>query len=260
MKITIITVCFNAENEIRRTLNSVIFQTYKFKEIIIIDGNSTDRTMSIINEFRDKLNIVISEPDRGIYDAMNKGIRLSTGDYINFMNAGDTFFSSETLSKVVSYIQDKDFDVYFGDEIKKYEWGKILQKGDYINDNSTSLPFGHQSTFIKSSLMKTYEFDTSFRILADYNLINKLYLLKKSFYHIPLPISVYDMYGSSNNIPLIFKESSRIKELKGYKYYSRRILSYINWYVHRTLPKSILKQVQTYKYKNKILRADGSSN
>lgn len=100
-KFSIITVTYNAAAVIEDTLQSVITQTYKNIEYIIIDGASTDRTMEIIGRYRKHIHTVVSEPDRGLYDAMNKGIRLATGDYVCFLNAGDELHEDDTLQLIV---------------------------------------------------------------------------------------------------------------------------------------------------------------
>ena len=96
-KFSVITVTYNAGAVIEDTIQSVITQTYKNIEYIIVDGASTDKTMSIVNRYRERISVVVSEPDRGLYDAMNKGIRLATGDYLCFLNAGDSFHEDDTL-------------------------------------------------------------------------------------------------------------------------------------------------------------------
>lgn len=100
-KFTIVTVTFNAGNVIEDTIQSVITQTYKNIEYIIIDGQSADKTMTIVNRYRKHIHTVVSEPDKGLYDAMNKGLRLATGDYICFLNAGDEFHEDDTLQLTV---------------------------------------------------------------------------------------------------------------------------------------------------------------
>ena len=100
-KFSIITVTYNAGAVIEDTIQSVITQTYKNIEYIIVDGASTDKTMSIVNRYREHIHTVVSEPDRGLYDAMNKGIRLATGDYVCFLNAGDELHEDDTLQLIV---------------------------------------------------------------------------------------------------------------------------------------------------------------
>lgn len=99
-KITVVTVCYNAVNEIEKTIRSVLSQTYPDKEYIVIDGGSTDGTVDIIRKYADRIDYWISEPDGGIYEGMTKGIEHATGDYINFMNAGDLFFDNHVLDEV----------------------------------------------------------------------------------------------------------------------------------------------------------------
>jgi len=101
-KISIITVVYNNEDKIEATINSIINQSFTNYEYIIIDGNSTDDTIKIISKYKDKINKFISEPDNGIYDAMNKGIKLCSGEWVIFMNAGDVFKNKDTLSKIFS--------------------------------------------------------------------------------------------------------------------------------------------------------------
>ena len=100
-RFSVITVTYNAEKVLEDTIQSVISQTYHHVEYIIIDGASKDGTMAIVNRYRDRISQVVSEPDKGLYDAMNKGIALATGDYLCFLNAGDSFHEDDTLQKIV---------------------------------------------------------------------------------------------------------------------------------------------------------------
>ena len=109
MKISVVTVCYNAADTIERTMLSVLNQTYHDIEYIIIDGGSTDGTVDIIRKYADKIAYWVSEPDKGIYDAMNKGIKVATGEWINFMNAGDYYYSNEVLKNVFAISRYGDY-------------------------------------------------------------------------------------------------------------------------------------------------------
>lgn len=107
-KFSIITVTYNAEAVLEDTIQSVISQTYHHVEYIIVDGASKDGTLSIIDRYKDRITRIVSEPDKGLYDAMNKGIRLATGDYLCFLNAGDSFHEDDTLQQMVHSISSSE--------------------------------------------------------------------------------------------------------------------------------------------------------
>lgn len=169
MKISIITINFNNKNGLRKTIESVICQTYHNYEFIIIDGASTDGSLNIIKDYEDKIDIWISEPDRGIYHAMNKGILKATGDYLNFLNSGDCFYKRDVLEIIAN--SDNRSDMIVG---KDFHYNKITNQGfviklpprlsmlTFIND---TLP--HQSTFFKRELFNTSLYDDTLDIAAD---------------------------------------------------------------------------------------------
>ncbi|ROT05017.1 glycosyltransferase, partial [Muribaculaceae bacterium Isolate-104 (HZI)] len=100
LKISVVTVCYNAADSIEQTMLSVLNQSYPYIEYIVIDGGSTDGTVDIIKKYADRLAYWVSEPDKGIYDAMNKGIAAATGSYINFMNSGDSFYDNRVVEAI----------------------------------------------------------------------------------------------------------------------------------------------------------------
>ena len=120
-KISIITVVYNSEKYIRRTIESIVGQDYPAIEYIIIDGKSKDSTMQIVNEYRDRIAVVISEPDKGLYDAMNKGLRLATGDYVLYINSGDALPSPTLMSDIFGNAP-ADSDVIYGDTHHRRGW------------------------------------------------------------------------------------------------------------------------------------------
>lgn len=118
-KLSIITVCYNAENDIARTIESVLKQTFNDFEYIIVDGSSTDSTLNIVNSYKSSIQQIISEPDKGIYDAMNKGIKMANGEWVIMMNAGDQFASNTVLDEIFSsYIPDS-IDFIYSDVLVK---------------------------------------------------------------------------------------------------------------------------------------------
>jgi len=148
--VTIVTVTYNAEDLLEETLLSVINQTYKNIEYIIIDGGSTDNTLEIIKKYEEQISYWISEPDEGIYFAMNKGIAKATGEWINFMNAGDTFVDTTTIQKVMNSL-DEDTELIYGDHICDGTIGHVKDR-----KVTRSMPCCHQSLFVKTDLMKQY--------------------------------------------------------------------------------------------------------
>lgn len=184
---TIVTVCYNAESEIEETIKSVLSQSYTDFEYIIVDGKSSDGTLSIIQEYENQGIKYISETDRGIYDAMNKGIRLSHGQYILFMNAGD-YFSDENvlidLYKFVASNKNREADVIYGNAIYLASNRSKIGIALPIGSLKYTMIASHQSTFIKTDILHKYLFDLQYRYAADYNQISQLYLDGYRFYHI----------------------------------------------------------------------------
>ena len=191
MIVTIITVCRNHARELERTIRSVESQTWQEKEYLIIDGASTDETLEVIRQHKDSITRWISEPDQGIYDAMNKGVKWAQGQWVIFMNAGDTFASSDTLQRVFQVPQEAD--VIYGDVIK----GGNIKKAEAPH-NAHRMFFCHQSAFIKTSCLKAFPFDTRHRMSADFKQIKQLYLNGKTFKQLDFPVANFDTQGVSN--------------------------------------------------------------
>lgn len=198
-KVTVITICLNAEKYLEQTILSVINQDYSNIEYIIIDGKSKDRTIEIIKKYEKKIKIWISETDSGIYDALNKGIMLSNGDWINVMNAGDTFVSSKTVSLVMSSV-DKNTDLITGDRysVSENSSQKRYEKARLKNLKKYGMPSGHQSMFIRSKIMKKYLYSTLYRYASDHDLLIRLSLDKIRFQFLRKPISCYLRGGISD--------------------------------------------------------------
>lgn len=124
-KLSIITIAFNCAFDLEATVKSVLNQTFRDFEYIVIDGGSKDGSLEVIKKYESAISKWVSEPDNGIYDAMNKGLKMATGEYVLFMNAGDTFYASDSLSKV-SFSQNPDADIFYGEALSVDEEGKEL--------------------------------------------------------------------------------------------------------------------------------------
>lgn len=174
-KFSIITVTYNAVKVLEDTIQSIVTQTYKNVEYIIVDGGSTDGTLNIINKYRNRIHVLVSEPDKGLYDAMNKGIRLATGDYLCFLNAGDGLHEDNTLQSMVHSINGTELpDVFYG------ETDIVDEEGHFLHKRRLSAPevltwksfqkgmlVCHQAFFARRDLVEPY--DLQYRFSADFD-------------------------------------------------------------------------------------------
>jgi len=172
--ISVITVVFNSENFIERTIRSVLEQNYPNTEYIVIDGGSSDRTLEIVNRFKSKIKYFISEPDAGIYDAMNKGLAAAKGDWVNFMNAGDIFYSENTLSKVFIKLECPAQILYGGVEIDYHKFSRRENPGS-PNKLWQGMQFSHQSIFVDLKYHKNNLFNINNNITADLEFLYNAY-------------------------------------------------------------------------------------
>ena len=210
--ITIVTVSLNAVNEIEKTILSVLNQTYTDIEYIVIDGGSTDGTKDIIHKYQHRIAHYISEPDRGIYDAMNKGVDLATGKWINFMNAGDCF-ASETVVAEMMIEGDTNCDVLFGNTILIRDNYQVISKGQLNAEDFPKL--GHQSVFIRTGLMKKSRFDLKYKISADFDFLYRIFKAGYIFYYKDVNVVLYDMTGlSATHRALLYREHCSIRGVK----------------------------------------------
>ena len=184
MKITIITICYNSAATLEKTILSVAGQSYKNIEYIVVDGNSNDGTLDIIKKHGDKISKWISEPDNGLYDAMNKGIAMATGDLIGILNSDDTFHSSTVIEEIVAFHSNNTIDASVGNIIQHRENGKIIRTYSSKYWNPVKLKIGymppHPSLFFKRELFDKYgNYDLGFKIGADYELITRFFFKNK---------------------------------------------------------------------------------
>lgn len=195
---SVITVVYNDAEMLEKTIKCVIGQSYHNVEYIIVDGGSTDGTLEVIRKYEDYISKWISEKDDGIYDAMNKGVDLANGDWINFMNAGDVFSDSDTLVKVLKHIRAGK-DVVYGDRFYIQKGKKTLQKAKDINTIFQRMPFGHQSVFVRKDVIKKYKFNDTYKFAADYDLLLNLYLSGHQFEYTGFPVCDFLSGGESES-------------------------------------------------------------
>lgn len=210
MRYSIITVNLNNARGLEDTINSVLSQTCHDYEFIIIDGGSSDNSKSIIEQHKSQINYWVSEPDNGIFNAMNKGIIASKGDYLIFMNSGDCFYNETVLEGSLQYL-GADFVI---GEVKRKDTNTIM---DYELSDISMMTFytgaiPHQATFHKRSLFQHSLYDEKLKISSDWKLFfQKIILENASYTLMPVVVCFYDTTGISNtSIDLAAKERNQI--------------------------------------------------
>jgi len=197
MTFSIVTVTYNCKSILEKTINSVVDQSYKDYEYIIVDGFSTDGTVDIIKA-RNVVSIWVSEKDRGIYDAMNKGISMAKGDYVILLNSGDNFSDNSVLQRVANFIeQNQDVDIVYGDILVESKKGLVVKVADEPC-NKHRMYFCHQSAFVKTEISKENLYAINFKMSADFDFFKGCFLKSKKFMHMNIVVAVYDKNGISN--------------------------------------------------------------
>ena len=191
-KVTVITVCRNNKDALQLTMHNVSTLQYPHLEYIVIDGKSTDGTLEQLEKYQGLLNKWVSEPDNGIYDAMNKGTEMATGEWVIFMNAGDTFADTDVLSRIFGESR-QDVDVIYGDVIK----GDSIKVAEPPH-NAHRMYFCHQSALVRRKLLLQYPFDTNHRMSADFKQMKTLFLKGYRFQQLSFPVARFDLSGVSN--------------------------------------------------------------
>jgi len=191
--VSIVTVTYNNEKGLERTIWSVMNQTYKYKEFIVVDGGSNDDTKSLVAKYKKHINIFISEPDNGIYDALNKGINLAKGEWIVCMNAGDVFASNVVLDEILSKKISEEIDFIYSDYSMRNEDGSIEIK---LSDRERGLVF-HQASIYRRTLHEKYGF---YVVTKPYTVSDLMFFLavpKSKYMKTDIIISLSDFNGIS---------------------------------------------------------------
>ncbi|MBU3604100.1 glycosyltransferase family 2 protein [Polynucleobacter sp. AP-Kaivos-20-H2] len=188
-KVSIITVCFNSAKTIGDTIESVLSQDYPDIEYIVIDGGSSDETVSIVNEYSDRISTIVSERDRGIYDAMNKGIAHATGDIVGMLNSDDVYINKHAVSDLIREMQKKNTDSVYADLVivDPLDLNKVMRYYDSSYFTPNKFRFGwmpaHPTFFVKKALYdKVGPYSLDYKISADYEMLIRLLWVEKASY------------------------------------------------------------------------------
>ena len=208
-KVSIITVCFNSAKTIRDTIESVLSQDYPDIEYIIIDGGSSDETLAIVKEYAGRISVILSERDQGIYDAMNKGVALASGDIVGMLNSDDVYMNEHAVSDLMKKMQDAKADSVFADLVivDPLDLSKVLRYYDSSYFSPSKFRFGwmpaHPTFFVKKSLYdKVGPYSLNYKISADYEmLIRLLWVQKASYAYLQKPV-VRMRYGGASTADL----------------------------------------------------------
>jgi glycosyltransferase involved in cell wall biosynthesis len=258
--VTIITVVLNDVNKIESTIISVVSQTYKNIEYIIIDGGSTDGTLEIIKRYENKISYFVSEPDNGIYDAMNKALMCSHGEYVWFLNSGDEIYDNFVLEKI--FISVKEADLYYGKTLifsEELNYKKELNIPDKLSLEHFKLgkmPVSHQSVIVKKSIVDL--FDTTYKISSDFDWLIKVVKKARKMVVCDIIFTKYLIGGVSwkNYHKYRYDNLMIIK-----KYFSKKIYI-INWVIFfivvakwnvEQLIKMLFPDFDFYLFKEKML-------
>lgn len=224
IKITIAVVTYNCEKTVEETILSIINQTYSNKELVVIDGKSSDNTLDILRKYSREIDCLISEPDEGIYDAMNKALKKATGDYLIFLGSDDHFIAYNILSKIVKHIKSTDC-IYYANVFRSRHKDIYCHK---FNKYKLAVKnISHQAMFYPQNIYKRYCYNLHYKTHADYAYNIELYKLY-SFVYIPEVICYYNEGGASSRD----RDINFIKEKRKLVCASIGILPYLYSYIY----------------------------
>lgn len=254
--VSVVTVVRNAEDVVSGTIESVLGQTYSPLEYVVVDGASTDDTWQIIQEYGDCIDTAVSEPDDGIYDAMNKGSELASGEWVIYMNAGDTFASSHVLSSLQELFVS-DADVILGGVEKvlvdEYETRRFREFPASPDTLWKRMPTSHQSVLVRREHILAYPFDTQYRWCADQDQLLRLYDAGKSFRVEDTIVSVFDCQSDQvRSGDLYIRERWHLS--KGHVSFLERCFQFGKEWAHCHLWGPVASQIRSLLPESWILR------
>ncbi len=210
MKFSIITVCYNNRDGLEKTIKSIVSQTYKDYECIVIDGGSKDGTKELLEQYEDQIDFWCSEPDKGIYNAMNKGVTHAHGDYVIFMNSGDIFYNNNILDTIASINTDADIITGNVNRIDNDMPLRFHHKSMFEQIYHETI--NHQGTFIKLALLKKFPYEENdLKIVSDWKFwIDSIIFDNASFYRTDTIVAKQDMTGLSQNKDVLHEERKKV--------------------------------------------------
>ena len=266
--ISIVTISLQAEAVIAETIESVLTQTYQNIEYILKDGGSKNKTNEIIEKYKNKLQErsintkhVISS-DSGIYNAMNQALQYCEGEYIIFLNAGDTFFAVTVLDNIFSKVISNSVDIIYGDTNFIDENMNFLWKGD-LTVIKDKCPFSHQSTFVRKEWMNQHKFDESLMITADYDFMYKSYMENANFLYVEQIVSCVQRGGLSGMrlvrdrrehhlVQLRYNEDEERRMSRRLKYLWTLASAFLQEIFFKIMPQSICTSLRHFNKKRKM--------
>lgn len=253
-KFSIIVVSLNTKESFLNTINSIKKQKFENYEVIVVDGKSSDGTIELIKEIKDEKFKYIIEKDTGIYDAMNKGIKLSKGDWIIFLNSGDEFYNQDIL-KEVSIKETKNYNVIYADTVINNGSFQYKAKATNFTNRTFLMPFCHQSTFVRRALIDKFKFDLKYEISSDFNFFMQCSKQNEKFFNLNMIISKTLSGGfSDKNRNKVFDENLRIIRENNYsfilifKLWKKKIINFIMIILKFIMPNFLILFFLKIKY------------
>ncbi|MCU7938288.1 MAG: glycosyltransferase [gamma proteobacterium symbiont of Bathyaustriella thionipta] len=241
--ISVITINYNDGDKLEKTIKSVIDQDYEFVEYIIVDGGSSDKSPSVINKYAGSISTIVSESDDGLYDAMNKGIKYATGDWVIFMNSGDYFYDLSVLSRIFSIEDRTKQNIIYGDREIRYDSFSRKQLATHVQKKLwKGMLFSHQSMFTRRKLLDENSFQYQlFPIASDFDLIYRL-SRSETFYYCGLLIASIDVGGVSdtNRLQAIWERYKTLEHYCDHSFYKKAYYVYL---ILDSLLRSMLKNI-----------------
>jgi len=258
MNLSIVVVSLNSKIDFIKTIKSIINQTYKKKEIIVIDGSSCDGTIEQIKKFKKYFRKVVIENDKGIYDAMNKGIKLSKGKWTMFLNSGDIFYRRNILDKIFKQ-KLSNSEILFGDTLINNKKIKYFAKAKNFTNNTIIMPFCHQSAIVRTKILKNLLFDLNYKYSSDFDFFNRCYCRKKIFYKLNHTIANVLANGlSDNNRQKVYSENIKILSKYNYSFFIiaklwlLKLFNFIKDCIKFILPEDLILLILKFKYRKRL--------